>query len=140
MTGFWQGEEEEIVHLKLTPTVWESGQVELVENAAAKLKTQVRVHLKVDTGMGRLVSLGYVWQAVCSTLKSSPHVVCEGLSTHLASSEILDAPSVEEQIAISKAPGGLCAEAGLSPKFVHAANTGAVIAHPETWNTMVRPA
>jgi len=54
MTGFWRGEEEEIVRLKLTPTVWESSQVELMEKAAAKLSTQARVHLKIDTGMGRL--------------------------------------------------------------------------------------
>ena len=37
MTGFWRGEEEEIVRLKLTPTVWEPGQVELLEKAAARL-------------------------------------------------------------------------------------------------------
>jgi alanine racemase len=139
MTGFWRGEEEEIVHLKLTPTVWESSQVELVEKAAAKLNTQTRVHLKVDTGMGRLgVGLDSL-QAVCATVKSSSHVVCEGLSTHLASSEILDAPSVEEQIANFESARRIVREAGLNPKFIHVANTGAVIAHPETWNTMVRP-
>ena len=76
MTGFWRGEEEEIVHLKLTPTVWESSQVEWVDKAAAKLNTQARVHLKVDTGMGRLgVGLDSL-QAVCATVKSSSHVVC----------------------------------------------------------------
>src|SRR3954470_6431334 len=42
MTGFWRGEEEEIVRLRLTSTVWESSQVELVEKAAAKLNTQAR--------------------------------------------------------------------------------------------------
>src|SRR6185437_3922827 len=139
MTGFWRGEEEEIVRLKLTPTVWELSQVELMEKAAARLDTQTRVHLKVDTGMGRLgVGIDSL-PAVCSTLKSSPHVVCEGLSTHLASSEILDAPSVEEQIANFESARRIVREAGLNPKFVHVANTGAVIAHPETWNTMVRP-
>ena len=65
--------------------------------------------------------------------------MCEGLSTHLASSEILDAPSVEEQIANFESARRIVREAGLNPKFIHVANTGAVIAHPETWNTMVRP-
>ena len=37
MTGFWRGEEEEIVRLKLTPTVWEPGQVELLERAAVRI-------------------------------------------------------------------------------------------------------
>jgi alanine racemase len=38
MTGFWRGEEEEIIRLCLTPTVWEPGQVELLEKAAARLR------------------------------------------------------------------------------------------------------
>jgi len=54
MTGFWRGEEEEIIRLQLTPTVWEPGQVELLEKAAARLSAKLPVHLKVDTGMGRL--------------------------------------------------------------------------------------
>jgi alanine racemase len=55
MTGFWRGEEEEIVRLRLTPTVLEVGQIELMERAAARLGvTQQPIHLKVDTGMGRL--------------------------------------------------------------------------------------
>ncbi|HEV2716275.1 MAG TPA: alanine racemase, partial [Terriglobales bacterium] len=37
MTGFWRGEEEEIVRLGLTPTVWEPGQVELLQEAALRL-------------------------------------------------------------------------------------------------------
>ena len=55
MTGFWRGEEEEIVRLDLTPTVWEIGQIELLERAAARLGVlQQAVHLKIDSGMGRL--------------------------------------------------------------------------------------
>jgi len=39
MTGFWQGEESEIVRLRLTPTVWESWHLESLEKAAAALGT-----------------------------------------------------------------------------------------------------
>ncbi len=139
MTGFWRGEEEELVRLKLTSTVWEPSQVELIEKAAARLNTEAKVHLKVDTGMGRLgVGLDGL-PALCSRLTSSPHVVCEGLSTHLASSEILDTPSVEEQIANFESARRIVGEAGLKPKFIHVANTSAVISRPETWNNMVRP-
>ena len=55
MTGFWRGEEQEIVNLCLTPTVWEPWQVESLEKAAERLGvSNYPVHLKVDTGMGRL--------------------------------------------------------------------------------------
>src|SRR5271170_761660 len=98
MTGFWRGEEEEIVRLGLTPTVWETGQIELFEKAAARLSAKHSIHLKVDTGMGRLGASPQDLRQIVAALKSASHLVVEGLSTHLASSEILDAPSVAEQL------------------------------------------
>ena len=37
MTGFWRGEESEIIRLHLTPTVWEPWHIETIETAAAAL-------------------------------------------------------------------------------------------------------
>ncbi len=140
MTGFWRGEEEEIVHLGLTPTVWEPTQVELIEKAAARLGVnQHPVHLKVDTGMGRLGVGVSGLPAVCSALKSTQRVLLEGLSTHLASSEVLDAPSVEEQLHQFELAKKILAGNSLHPSIIHAANTSAVISRKESWNTMVRP-
>jgi alanine racemase len=140
MTGFWRGEEEEIIRLQLTPTVWEPGQVELLEKAAAGLSLpRLPVHLKVDTGMGRLgVDPEDLYQ-VASALKSSPHLLLEGLSTHLASSEVLDAPSVNEQLQKFEQVRNLLRNEGFDPPLLHVANTGAVISKRESWNTMVRP-
>lgn len=140
MTGFWRGEEEEIIRQQLTPTVWEPGQVELLERAALALGLPRHpVHLKIDTGMGRLgVALEDLPQ-VCSTLKSSPHLLLEGLSTHLASSEILDAPSVDDQLKKFSEARLFLKNEGFDPPLIHAANTGAVISKRESWNTMVRP-
>lgn len=140
MTGFWQGEESEIVRLHLTPTVWEPWHIESLERAAAALGVaQHPVHLKVDTGMGRLgVSVDQL-PGVLAGLKAAKHLVLEGLSTHLASSEIMDAPSVAEQERSFDSARGMVREAGMEPAFVHMANTGAVISRRETWNSMVRP-
>src|SRR5580704_10337433 len=140
MTGFWRGEEEEIIRLQLTPTIWETGQVEWLEKAAAGLGLpRLSVHLKVDTGMGRLgVDPEDLYQ-VCSALKSSPHLLLEGLSTHLASSEVLDAPSVNEQLQKFEQVRNLLRNEGFDPPLIHVANTGAVISKRESWNTMVRP-
>lgn len=145
MTGFWRGEENEIVRLRLAPTVWESWQIESLETAAAGLGVSRHpVHLKVDTGMGRLgVSLEKL-PSVLAVIQSSPHLALDGLSTHLASSQIMDAPSVGEQVQRFEAALGMAHEARLEPNVVHVANTGAVISRRETWakksgNSMVRP-
>jgi len=140
LTGFWRGEEEEIVRLRLTPTVWEPGQIELLESAAADVGVAKHaIHLKVDTGMGRLGAAPEDLPRICSALKSSPHLVLEGFSTHLASSEVLDAPSVQEQLKSFEEARRLLLSQGFDPPLIHVANTGAVISRRESWNTMVRP-
>jgi alanine racemase len=140
MTGFWRGEEEEIVRLGLTPTVWEPGQIESLELAAKRVGVaQHAVHLKVDTGMGRLGVAPEDLPGVCRALKSSPHLFMEGLSTHLSASEVLDAPSVQEQLQSFETVRRFLRNEGFDPPIVHAANTSAVISRRESWYTMVRP-
>lgn len=140
MTGFWRGEEEEIVRLRLTPTVWEATQIELLERAAARVGVaQHAIHLKVDTGMGRLGTALADLPRICALLKSSPHLNVEGFSTHIASSEVLDAPSVAEQLRSFEGAREVLRANGFAPAMVHTANTSAIISHHESWNTMVRP-
>ncbi|HLJ44580.1 MAG TPA: alanine racemase, partial [Bryobacteraceae bacterium] len=139
MTGFWRGEEEEIVRLDLTPTVWEPEQVRLLERAAANLGAKHSIHLKVDTGMGRLGVAPEDLPKIISELKSAAHLTVEGLSTHLSSSEVLDAPSVPQQLGLFEHARSLLRNAGINPPLIHTANTSAVISRRESWNTMVRP-
>jgi alanine racemase len=140
MTGFWRGEENEIVRQRLTPTVWEPWQIESLDQAANGLGvSRHAVHLKVDTGMGRLGVGMEQLPALLKTFAAARHLVLEGLSTHLASSEVMDAPSVGEQERRFESAQRMVNDAGMKPAFVHMANTGAVISRRETWNTMVRP-
>ena len=139
MTGFWRGEEEEIVRLQLTPTVWEAGKSNCWKKPPPSALAKASIHLKVDTGMGRLGVAPEDLPQICAALKSSPHLVLEGLSTHLASSEVLDAPSVAEQLQSFEKARHFLRNEGIDPPLVHAANTGAVISRRESWNTMVRP-
>jgi alanine racemase len=140
MTGFWRGEEKEIVRLRLTPTVWEPWHIELLDRAAAVLGGgRHPVHLKVDTGMGRLGVAVEELPALLAALKSARHLVLEGFSTHLASSEVMDAPSVAEQERLFEDARRMVHEAGMEPAFIHVANTSAVISRRETWHSLVRP-
>jgi alanine racemase len=138
MTGFWRGEESEIVRQRLTPTVWEPWQIESLDKAAATLGVARHpVHLKVDTGMGRLGVAIDQLPAVLSAFKAAKHVAMEGLSTHLASSEIMDAPSVAEQERAFEKARRMVHEAGFDPALVHMANTSAIISRRETWSSEI---
>jgi alanine racemase len=140
MTGFWRGEEEEIVALGLTPTVWEFWQIESLNRASAKVGSgRHPVHLKVDSGMGRLGVSVQGLPRLLDALMAADHLLLEGVSTHLASSEVLDAPSAEEQVKNFDEALRLIRSAGGAPTLVHAANTSAAISRRVTWNNMVRP-
>src|SRR5205085_4610453 len=87
-SGFWRGEEEAVIEHDLTPAVWDWDHIELLENAAIKMKRArnhpVPVHLKVDTGMARLgVDLKDIGM-IAEVLKSAEHAVLEGICTHFA--------------------------------------------------------
>src|SRR4029077_18175524 len=89
--------------------------------------------------MGRLgVSVDEL-PAVLKALGAAPHLVLEGLSTHLASSEIMDAPSVAEQQRRFEEAQRMVRAAGFEPTLVHMANTSALISRRETRNNMRRP-
>jgi alanine racemase len=140
MTGFWRGEEEEVVRQNLTATVWEPWHLELLDRAARDQDAGPQpVHLKIDTGMGRLgVSLEEV-RSMCREIRRYSNIALEGISTHFASSEIVDAAENENQIANFEQAVRIVQEQGLHPALLHMDNTGAMMARPETWKSMVRP-
>src|SRR5262249_8626689 len=63
----------------------------------------------------------------------------EGVMTHLASSEVIDAPDVEAQILRFDDACVAVIEAGLSPLYFHMANSAAIATRDRTWKNMVRP-
>jgi len=119
--------------------VWEPWHIESLDRAAAATDVRHAVHLKVDTGMGRLGVAPDELPEVLKALSYAPHLVLEGVSTHLASSETMDAPSVAEQERRFEGALAMVRAAGFNPELIHMANTSAMISRRETWNNMVRP-
>ncbi|GAC1432672.1 MAG: alanine racemase [Terriglobales bacterium] len=144
MTGFCSGEEDDVIRFALTPTVWDPVQIQLLERAAARLALPANqlsqpIHLKIDTGMGRLgVALEELPQ-ICSVLKSSPHLALEGVSTHLASAEVVDSEAIQNQLQRFEEAQQILLREGLKAPILHIANSSAIISRPESWKQMVRP-
>jgi alanine racemase len=76
---------------------------------------------------------------MCELIRRSPRVALEGLFTHFASSEVLDAPDVHRQMQRFDEALGIVKDHGLSPVLCHMDNTGGVLAQPASWKNMVRP-
>ncbi len=142
LSGFWRGEEEPVLEHNLTPAIWDWNHVELLEGAAEKMDRapqSVPVHLKVETGMGRLgVSPGDL-PAMVQVLRGANFVMLEGLFTHLASSEVIDAPDVDAQLERFDEAVEAVLAGGLSPIYYHVANSAAIATRQRAWKNMVRP-
>ena len=143
MSGFWRGEEEAIVEHDLTAAVWDWNHIELLEEAARKFHRgsghPVPVHLKVDTGMARLGLTTAELASFAEVIKSAEHVTLEGMFTHFAAAEVLDAPDTEAQIARFEDAVRAIREHGLTPPYLHLANSAAIVTRSNSWKNMVRP-
>jgi alanine racemase len=139
MTGIWKGEEDGIVAQNLTPTIWEPWHIETLERAARKREMVLPVHLKIDTGMHRLGAPKDALPRLCEMLSASKHLSLEGVSTHFASAEVLDAQDAVRQMKCFEEGLAVLQNYRLRPALVHMGNSAAMSARPDTWKTMVRP-
>lgn len=140
MTGFWQGDEPELIHHQLTPAVWEPWHFERLHRAAAKAgPAPLPVHLKVDTGMGRLGVGMAELPAILTQLRAASHLTLEGVFTHLASAEVAGDADVMRQLESFEQAIASVRQAGFSPKYLHAANSAAMISLPQARKNLVRP-
>lgn len=139
MTGFWHGDEQDVVHNQLTPAVWQTWHIERLQQAASKLPGRVAVHLKVDTGMGRLGASLDELPSLLVQLRAADHLSLEGLFTHLASAEVVGAADVQQQLDGFDKAIAVVKREGFSPKYYHAANSAALIAVPQARKNLVRP-
>ena len=97
------------------------------------------VHLKLDTGMNRLGAPKEALPHLCEMLSACQHLTLEGVSTHFASAEVLDAEDAVRQMKCFEEGLAVLRNYGLQPPLVHMGNSAAMSARPETWKTMVRP-
>jgi len=139
MTGIWKGEEDGIVAQNLTPTIWEPWHIETLERAARKRQMVLPVHLKIDTGMHRLGAPPEAVPRLAEMLSACRHLSLDGVSTHFASAEVLDAEDAVRQMKCFEEGLAVLQNCGLQPRFVHMGNSAAMSARPDTWKTMVRP-
>lgn len=117
--------------------------------AAQALNTTLKIHIKLDTGMGRLGFLhpGMVTQSPgeaadivqAGRISGLKGLDVEGAYTHFAKADIIDKTHVKGQLARFNEMIAMLADMGIHPEIRHAANSAAVLELPETHFDMVRP-
>ena len=128
----------EAVEAGLDLFVWTRAAVERLSRVARGLPT-VRVHLKVDTGMGRVGCRPDEAEDVAEAIVHSLPLELTGVCTHLASSDGPGPLTVVEQLTRFDEALEAIRHRGWTPRFVHAANSGGVVSWPQSHFNLVRP-
>lgn len=97
----------------------------------------LKIHLKMDTGMGRLGFKYNELHFLIKQIKDDCKLEVEGFMSHFASSEKRDEYGFQ-QILEFKDSLNFLKESGINPKIVHMSNSGAIVKYPEACFDMVR--
>ncbi|HOS96172.1 MAG TPA: alanine racemase [Deltaproteobacteria bacterium] len=123
----------------LTPTVVDLAPVEALVQGARKWNRAIAVHVKTDTGMGRLGLSPERTLGVIEHLSTLKEILIAGLYTHFPVSDVPAHPFTDNQIRQFLELSNRIASLGIDAGLRHTANSGAIVNHPESFMDMVRP-
>jgi alanine racemase len=130
---------KDLLAYRLTPVITDQCVLPALARTAETLDEPFPIHLKVDTGMGRL---GFSPHEFLQLLEALPHwksLRVEGLMTHLADSDGNDPGHTERQLALFRQLLDQCKRRGVTIPIVHAANSAGLIRFPQSHFSLVRP-
>lgn len=125
----------------ITLTIYSAAEAQNLSGlAAAQGKTAV-VHLKIDTGMGRIgLSLEETGIQEAEAILGLPGLNAEGIFTHFAKADERDKSCTKKQLdGFQRFVAAVEERTGYRFPIKHAANSAAIIDHPEAYLDMVRP-
>ena len=114
------------------------GMLRDVATAAAESGRVARVHLKIDTGLGRGGCSPDVWPDLLAAAAAASGIEVAGIWSHLASADVPEAPETSEQVTAFERALAEAARVGVHPEVRHLASSGAALSRPETRYDLVR--
>ena len=122
----------------LSVTVFDEACAARCISATANAGLMLKVHVKVDTGMGRLGVLPPVTNALCRQLQDTSGIDLEGVYTHFATAD--DDPAyMREQLKTFNRVQSQLRRAGVGVKYIHAANSAALLNGDDSYFNVIRP-
>ena len=134
----WQAAVEADVDLSAS-AIWAVAEIAAAARAAAR---PARVHLKIDTGLGRGGAMAADWSALVDAalaLQADGVLQVVGLWSHLAHADAPGHPTTGDQIARFVDGVARAEHAGVRPEVRHLANSAAALTLPAAHFDLVRP-
>ncbi len=123
----------------LTPTLYDLSQARGYAEVTRGWRRPLPVHLKIDTGMGRLGIQPQELSAAVDLLTHAKGISLRGTFTQLARADEPEGAPTEKQLETLQSCLALLSASGVDPGLVHAANSAALLQHPFSILQAVRP-
>lgn len=137
--SFWSGQEKLLLEHDLTPVIYNLDIAEKLNKAAKDKGVKAKIHIKIDTGMGRIGIRFDEVNGFADRLKEFNNLDVAGIMTHFASADDLDENDFTNlQIQRFYDAVKTFEEKGFNPVFKDLANSPGAIAHENSRGNMVR--
>ncbi|MDH5739953.1 MAG: alanine racemase [Nitrospira sp.] len=130
---------EDLFAHRLTPVVSDLSTLTALEKYTAQGSSPYPIHLKIETGMGRLGLTQDELEAVIAKHTFPSSLRLEGLMSHLADSDGLDPDSTNQQITRFDQAITAIHEEGFSVPMIHLSNSAGIVRFPSAHYSLVRP-
>jgi len=130
---------EEMVSLKLTPSIFGLSAAQALSEAAYRRRTTLNVHEKIDTGMGRIGIAPEDAPDLIDALRKLRNISVQGLMTHFADADLRDKQFASKQMDRFEALLKALEAKKITVPVRHAANSAAVLDFHRAFFTMIRP-
>ena len=130
---------EELVRNRIDVAVGSLRVLKALDKAGEKCGVRARVHLKVDTGMGRFGFWCEDLPGLVDEFKKRRHIEWVAMMTHFSESDVPSPAYTRWQIKNFDRTVAECEKRGFRAQYLHAANSGAVLQHPSAYYDLVRP-
>lgn len=137
--GFFENQIEDFLRFDLDFTLYDLNQAKALSEKTKALGKSARVHVKIDTGMGRV---GVAWESAVDfiqTLLELNHLEIIGIYTHFADSDEKDKTFTNIQLKRFCQVLKKLKERNIRIPLKHTANSGAILDIPNSYFDMVRP-
>lgn len=137
--GFWPGQENLLLDNNLTPVVYRFDQAESLDRATEARGVTARIHVKIDTGAGRIGVRFDEAELFAKRLRDFDNLRLEGLMTHFAAADNLaENAFTDMQISKFQEACEIFRQSGFEPTLLDLANSPGAVAHPSARGNMVR--
>jgi alanine racemase len=130
---------EFLVSYDITPAVCEFEMIEKLSELAVQMNKRTKIHLKVDTGMGRIGIFPDDVLRFIKRIKALKNVEIEGIFTHFSVANEKDKVYTEEQFRKFIEILTILEKEGIKIPIKHVGNSAALLDLPHMWLDMVRP-